>query len=215
MTRCERLHAFKSGAASAKGEEGEEMVETTRVRLRRHTARGDQSFDLGPEIDQVALARPEQRANPHPVARQQHGPPLEVDQREGELTFEVLEELLAILFIEMDDDLAVAMGPEDMTLGFKLRPPLREIEQLAITDDDDTFVLVEDRLMPVAQADNAEAPIGDPDARGDEEAVIIRPTMMKRIRHTLEHRLIGTLPSFQVQHSGYAAHRASFAPRAS
>jgi hypothetical protein len=78
-----------------------------------------------------------------------------------------------MLLIEMDDDLDVAVSVEYMTLGLKLGAAFDEIEQLAITDDGDTSILVEDRLPPISQTDNAETPVGKAYTGRDEEAVIV------------------------------------------
>jgi hypothetical protein len=82
-----------------------------------------------------------------------------------------------MLLIEMDDDLDVAVSAEYMALGLKLGAPFDEIEQLAITDDGDTSILVEDRLPPIGQTDNAETPVGKAYTGRDEEAVIVGPSV--------------------------------------
>jgi hypothetical protein len=78
-----------------------------------------------------------------------------------------------MLLIEMNNDLDVAVSAEYMALSFKLGALFDEIEQFAITDDGDTSILIEDRLPPIGQTDNAETPVGKAYTGRDEEAVIV------------------------------------------
>ncbi len=101
------------------------------------------------------------------------------------------------------------MGAEDMALGLELRPPLRIIEQLAIADDGDGAVLVEDRLPPVLEPENAQAAMGKAKTRCEQEAGIVGPAMGERRAHPLHHGLVGLLATFEVDHACQAAHSAS------
>src|SRR5206468_11017156 len=113
MSGRNRLHALERCAPAAKGEEGEEMVEPARIGPRHDGAGGDQRLDLGAEIEEVPLPRPEQGTNADSIARKQHDPAAEVDESKGELSLHVVDQLLAVLLIEMDDDLGIGAGGED------------------------------------------------------------------------------------------------------
>ena len=81
----------------------------------------------------------------------QHDALGEVEQHEGELTLEMREQILAVLLVEMHDQLAVAAAAEDVAARLKLGLALGVIEQLAIADHGDGAVFVEDRLLAVTQ----------------------------------------------------------------
>ena len=131
------------------------MIEPARIGGRVHGAGGDQRLDLGAEIEEVPLPRPEQRADADAIPREQHNAPRKIDQHESELTLEMGEQILAVLLVEMHDELGVAVGAKHVALGHKLGAPLREIEKFAIADDGNSPVLIEDRLMSVLQPENA------------------------------------------------------------
>jgi hypothetical protein len=88
-----------------------------------------------------------QRADANAVAGEENSALGEVDQRDGELALQVLEDAFAVFLVEVDDDLGVGVRAEDVALGLELRLALRIIEQLAVVDDGDGAILVEDRLM--------------------------------------------------------------------
>ena len=99
MARRYGVHAFEQSAARAQREEIEEMIEPTRVGLRRYRAGREQRFDLGTEIEEIAATREEQGANADAVPGKQHRPAREVHEREGKLPFEKRKELLAMLLV--------------------------------------------------------------------------------------------------------------------
>src|SRR5262245_25773231 len=85
VPRRDRLHAFEQGAAGPKRKEGEQMIEAADIGHRRYGARNEQRLDLRGEINEVALARPVERADADPIARQNQHPLSEIEQREGKL----------------------------------------------------------------------------------------------------------------------------------
>ena len=113
VPRQDRLHAFEHGAARAERKEREQVIEAADVGRRRHGAGGEQRLDLGAEIDEVALPRPVERADADAIAREEHDPLGEIEQREGELALQMREQILAVLLVEMHDQLAIAAGAED------------------------------------------------------------------------------------------------------
>jgi hypothetical protein len=113
-----------------------------------------------------------------PCLDQNSGQPLgEIDQDEGELALQMGEQILAVLLIEMHDQLAVAMGAEHMTPRLKLRLPLGIVEQLAVADDGDRAVLVENGLVAVRDTDDAKPLLREADPRREQETGIVRTAM--------------------------------------
>ena len=128
--------------------------------------------------------------------------------------FELREHAFAMLLVEVHDQLGVGVGAEDVALGPQLGLALGVVEQLAVEDDCDRAILVEDRLAPVAKADDGEAPIGEAEARADQKAVVVRPAVPQRLRHGLQNGGIGLAPAGKVDNSRNAAHK-PLTPRAS
>src|SRR5262245_11614121 len=155
MTRRDRLNASECGSATGEREEGEQVVEPMRVGDRLHRSGRDERLDLGAEIDGVALTRPEQRTDADAISRQNRDAARKIDQRKGELTFEMRKQLLAMFLIEVNQQLGIGVSAENMYLGFELRPPLGEIEEFPVADDGDAAVFVENRLSAVFDADDA------------------------------------------------------------
>ncbi len=214
MPGQQRLHAFEHGAARAHGEEREELVEAARVGRGGHGAGGEQRLDLGAEEQPVALPAPVQRADADAVAGEEDGALGEVDERDGELAAQLLEDALAVLLVEVDDDLGIGVGAEDVALGLQLCLALGIVEQLAVVDDGDGAILVEDRLLAVAETDDGEAAVGEPEAGAQEEAVVVRAAVPERLRHALQGRRVRLPLASEVDDSSNAAHRSSSSRRA-
>ena len=68
-----------------------------------------------------------------------------------------MEHVLAVLLIKMHDDFCVRMRAKHVTFGFKLGLALRVVEQLAIVDDSDRAIFVEDGLIAVTETDDAQS----------------------------------------------------------
>ena len=98
-----------------------------------------------------------QRTDADAIPREQYNPLGEIEQHEGKLTLEMGEQILAVLLVEMHNQLAVATAAKNVSARLKLSLALRVIEQLAVADHNDGVVFVEDRLLAVTQSDNAEA----------------------------------------------------------
>ncbi len=150
-----------------------------------------------------------QRADADAVAREQHEASREVDEHEGELALEMLEQILAMLLVEVHDQLRVGVAAEHVALGSELCLQLGIIEQLAIGDHADAAGLVEDRLLAVGDADNGEPPVAHADAGSHEIANAVRAAMLERRRHAADQSPVGLTGTFEIEHARYAAHFSS------
>ncbi len=86
------------------------MIEPARIDRWLHGARREQRLDLRSEVEAIALPRPMERADADAIAREQHEASREVDEHESELALEMLEQGLAMLFVEVDDHLRVGVA---------------------------------------------------------------------------------------------------------
>jgi hypothetical protein len=103
MTGRHGLNAVERGAARAERKKSKKMIDPEGVGCWPHRTRRQERFNLGPEIDEVALARPEQGTNADAIPREHYGPTRKVNQHESELTFEIKEQLVAMLLVEVCD----------------------------------------------------------------------------------------------------------------
>ena len=185
------------------------MIEPLHIDRGRHGARGEQRLDLRGEVEDIALPRPMQRTDADAVAREQHDALGEVEQHEGELPLELREQILAVLLVEMHDQLAVAAAAEDMAARLQLGLALRVVEQLAVADHGDGAVLVEDWLLAVTKPDDAEPLLDGADARCEQGAGLVRPAMGERRAHARDLRPIRLPSTLEVDHTCQTAHEPS------
>src|SRR5262245_16098101 len=104
------------------------------------------------------------------------------------------EQILAVLLVEMHDQLAIAAGAKLMTSSLKLGLALRIVEQLAVAQHCDGTVLVENRLLAVAQPDDTKPLRCCADPRGQQGAGFVGAAMSERRAHARNLRPI-RLPS--------------------
>src|SRR5262249_6831408 len=114
---------------------------------------------------------------------------------------------LGVLLPEVRDDFGVAVGAEGVPAGLKGGPLFRVVEQLAVVGDGDAAVLVEDRLSPVRQPDNAQPPRRQPQSGGFAVTVLIRPTVEQAVGHRPQGRGRNRTLGLQIHHPRDAAHR--------
>jgi hypothetical protein len=87
------------------------------------------------------------------------------------------KQILAVFLIEVHDELAIAMGAEDMATRLQLSLPLRIVKQLAIDHNCNRTILVEDRLPPIRESEDTEAPVTCTDTRRKQDALIVGTAM--------------------------------------
>ena len=120
----------------------------------------------------------------------------------------MLEHPFLVVFPAVRNDFGVAVGGEAMAAAFQLGLHLGVVEQLAVEDDGDAAVLVEDGLPAVGQADDAEAARGERQAGPFEVAVLVRPAVDDGVGHRADRarRRRPTLAR-QINDSRDAAHQ--------
>src|SRR4030095_14507905 len=102
---------------------------------------------LGGEVDRAVMDRVVHRLDAEPVARSEQRTVTFVPDGERELTSQRVEGACAVLFEQMQCDLAVRSGSEHVALPLELRPNPLEVVELAIHDNSQPAVLVHYRLI--------------------------------------------------------------------
>ena len=120
--------------------------------------RSEERLDFrAPEQPAISL-RVVERADTDPVAAEDQRPRLCGPRRDGELAAGLLEDALAMIFVEMDPQLGVASGRQPVAARQQLLLELGIFEELAVLRDPDRAVLVADRLPAAGEVDDREPP---------------------------------------------------------
>ena len=88
-----------------------------------------------------------------------------VPDSDGELSVEILQTVGAVILIEMQDSLGVAVRREAVPASLQLRAQFDVVEDFAIEDDPQRPVLIPDRLLAAAEIDDAQARASQADPR--------------------------------------------------
>src|SRR5216683_2945842 len=127
------------------------------------------------------------RLYPESVARDEQFAFCLVPDGEGKHTSKVFHACCTILFIKMQDCLGVAVGAVDVSALFEEGAEVGMIIDLTVVGDLKRAVFVCHRLMTGRDINNTQAPMPQPNAVVNEQALIIRPTVMNYIAHSLKH----------------------------
>src|SRR5205823_8199219 len=106
-----------------------------------------------------------------------------VPDRDREHAAEPAREVVAVLLVQVDEDLGVAARAEAVAGGLELPPELLVVVDLAVLDDVDGAVLVRDRLVARLEVDDREPAGGERDAAVEERPVAVGPAMPQRRAH--------------------------------
>src|SRR5581483_6290106 len=158
--------------------EGEEALERVEVDL---AAR--QGAQLGSERELAAGVPVGERLDAVAVASEHEPPPLPVPDRDREHPAQPLREAVAVLLVEMQDHLGVAVRSEAVTRALQLGPELAVVVYLAVLDDPGGAVLVRDRLVARLEVDDREPPRREPDRPVDVRAVAVGAAVDERPAH--------------------------------
>ena len=114
------------------------------------------------------------RADAEGIAQEVEGARVAVPDGDHELAVEHPGHAGAVLLVEVQQDLDLGVGAKDVALGGKGCAQLEVVVDLAVEDDGDGLVLVEDRLLAGGDVDDGEPPRPEGNARPFPEAGRIR-----------------------------------------
>src|SRR5581483_8233723 len=121
----------------------------------------EQRLDLGGEVERVADEGIVERADAKTVAAKHEALVVAIPEREGILAVEAREAFGAVLFVKVDEHLAVGASAEAMSLGDQFLAQLDVVEDLAVGDDPDRFVLVRQRLKTTSHVNDRETCVAE------------------------------------------------------
>src|SRR6267154_5714420 len=134
-------------------------------------------------------------------------------KRESEHAAQLLNALRPILFIKMNNDFGIGMSEAAMAAGLQLRAQLGKVIDLAVVDNPNGLIFVEDRLVPARQVDDAEPAHAQSDASLHKHSLVVGPTMHDGFAHPVNGGAIHPAVRMSLDHSCYAAHALSFQHR--
>ena len=161
--------------------EGEEGLERVEVDL---PAR--QRAQLGGELEPVAVGPVVERLDPVAVAREHEPPAGRVPERDREHPAQAPEEGRALLLVQVDEHLGVAVRAEGVAGALELAAQLWVVVELAVLDDVDGAVLVRYRLVAGLEVDDREPAGGEADGPVDEDSVAVGAAVEQPRAHARE-----------------------------
>ena len=161
--------------------EGEKRLESVEVDV---AAR--ERAELRRELERAARVAVIERLDAVAVAGEHEAPPLRVPERNREHAAQAPRELGAVLLVEMQVHLRVAVGAKHVALSLELAAQLGVVVDLPVLDDGARPVLVRDRLVAAGEVDDREAPRGETDGAVDVLAAAVRAAMDEQRAHRRE-----------------------------
>ena len=135
------------------------------VQIGRPQARGEDPFRFGRQDHSIAAAGVEERLDAEAVAsgNQQSLPPIQ--QQERELAAQVAKEIQPVFPVQGKNDLGVRAGREPVAALFELRADSLEVIDLAVRDQHQLALGIQERLVARNKVDHRKPRVGQTDAQ--------------------------------------------------
>jgi hypothetical protein len=146
------------------------------------------------------------RLDAHPVARQEEALLVLVPESEGEHAAQLVDAAFAPGLPGVHDALGVALRVEHIAQGLQFRHQRLVVVDLAVEDDGDRPVRVEQRLLAGGDVDDRQPTVAHAEPRLDVQAAFIGSTVVLRIVHPLQHGPLGSALGAGVEEAGDSAH---------
>ena len=153
------------------------------IQFAANAGQGQDRFDLRGEDDLFRITVIIERFDPDAVARYQQGLLIFIPDSKAEHAVELLETVQPVFLVEMQHHFRVGFGGKLVPLLQQCRTVVDKIVDLAVEHDYLAFVRGEDRLMPAAQVDDAQAAHPQTDVLLHEKAFVIGPAMGHGVGH--------------------------------
>ena len=154
MSGRQHANPVEAGSLGGHAEEVEEIVECPHVGRRPNHARSEQRLGLGGPEQPAVLARVIERRDAGSVAAQQQLSPAAVPQSGGKLPPGIFKHALALLFVQMDPGLCVAVGREPVPALEELFADRTVFEQLTFEGHPHVAVFVSHGLASARDVDD-------------------------------------------------------------
>src|SRR4051794_30771472 len=162
----------------------EETVDGVEVDVPRNLGVLQNRLRLRSEPEVAASRRVEEWLLAAPVASAKEAPATHVPEGEGEHPAQAVHAVVAVVLVQMHDDLRVGVSREPMAARLQLVAQLHVVVDLSVEDDDDRAVFVGDRLIARLQIDDREPLDAKADALLYERALGVRSAMPDDVAHS-------------------------------
>ena len=130
--------------------------------------------------------RVEQRLLAEPVAGEQQAPLPQVANRKREHAVEVIDAVVAVLFVGVNDRFGVGLGAELMAAGLELAAQFAVVIDFAVEDDPDGSVFVGHRLLASGPVDDGQSPVTESEPRSVKVAAAIGSPVAQAFGHPFD-----------------------------
>ena len=174
--------------------------------LRPHARERQQRLDFGSDEETAIMARVIKRLNPHPIARAKEPPAPAVPDGKPEHAAQVVDAFLAVLFIEMNNGLGIAVGAVAMAARLQAGPQLGVVINLAVKNNPNRAIFVAEGLMSGLYVHDTQPAHGDADVAVEISPRIVRTAMHDLAIHGFEGFGPHSLVAIKVVNGANAAH---------
>ena len=117
----------------------------------------EQGLQFGGKEELTIIEVKVERLLPHPVSRQNQPLTADVPQDDRKHPPQLLDKRQAALLVEMQDHLAITLGRESASLLLQLLAEFNVVVDLTVGDQDETSILIVERLPPAHQINDAQS----------------------------------------------------------
>ena len=207
VTGRQLARAAEHGARLGHVAERKVLFDRQRVDLAAEAPMGQQRLELRPEQQRAVIQRRVVHGlHAQAVARHEQALAVAVPQRKGEHAAQALDAVLAPGFPCVHDALGVALGVEHMAQGLQFRNQVLVVVDLAVEDDDDRAVFVEQRLLAGGHVDDRQPAVTEAHAGLDVQAAFVRAAVGLRRVHAAKDAVVDGALAAGVEEAGDAAH---------
>ena len=179
------------------------------VHFPREAGIAEDGFHFRGEIEHAVFQGVENRLYTQPVPGHEQYPLFPVPQGEGEHAPEPLHTAVSPLFIPVDDDFGVGVGPEHVAGRFQFGPQFPEIVNFSVENHLEGFVFVADGLFTGRQVNDAQPPVPQEDAGIEEVSPVVRAAMTQHSGIVGERIVLPVEFPVKVEKAENSAHGAS------
>jgi hypothetical protein len=137
------------------------ILEGAVIRIQREIFDGGQGFQLGPEENASAVMMPVQRFDANAITGDKQSVFAGVPHGEGEHAIELVEEVFALFFVQVDEDFGIATGAEAMASTAEALSEFVMVINFAVKAHPDCAVFVAHRLTAGVEVDDTQAGVAD------------------------------------------------------
>src|SRR5581483_4698254 len=148
VARHELAYALVERLLAGEISEGQILREVGRIELRVHRAMRENHLDLRAEQERIGREPVIERLNSQTVAGDKQRALFAVPDGKSEHAAQIVNAVAAVLLVEMDDGLRVAVGAIPVATRFELTAQLSMVVDFAVKDNPDRTALVGDGLVP-------------------------------------------------------------------